>query len=151
MIETVFDRDVRSTLTDRIGALHVGLSPVWGKMNVERMAEHCVNWNQWVHGRSELRLKQSLVGKLIGRWVLRWTLRPGRPLDRGIPAGPAHTVERATRGLESLKCEWIELMGAYATYDNPDFVHDFFGKMSGAELGVFVYKHMDHHLRQFGV
>jgi hypothetical protein len=26
----------------------------------------------------------------------------------------------------------------------------FFGRMSGAEWGVTQYKHLDHHLRQFG-
>ena len=30
-------------------------------------------------------------------------------------------------------------------------VHGFFGRMSGAEWGVTQYKHVDHHLRQFGV
>ena len=30
-------------------------------------------------------------------------------------------------------------------------VHGFFGKMSGHDWGVTQYKHMDHHLRQFGV
>jgi hypothetical protein len=29
-------------------------------------------------------------------------------------------------------------------------VHSFFGRMSGAEWGVMQYKHLDHHLRQFG-
>ena len=29
-------------------------------------------------------------------------------------------------------------------------VHSFFGTMSGAEWGVLQYKHLDHHLRQFG-
>ena len=29
-------------------------------------------------------------------------------------------------------------------------VHAFFGRLSGAEWGVTQYKHLDHHLRQFG-
>jgi hypothetical protein len=29
-------------------------------------------------------------------------------------------------------------------------VHGFFGPLSGAEWGVSQYKHVDHHLRQFG-
>jgi hypothetical protein len=29
-------------------------------------------------------------------------------------------------------------------------VHRFFGRLSGAEWGVTQYKHLDHHLRQFG-
>jgi hypothetical protein len=40
---------------------------------------------------------------------------------------------------------------AYANYSNPGFVHDFFGKMTDEQIGIFAYKHADHHLRQFGV
>jgi len=29
-------------------------------------------------------------------------------------------------------------------------VHAFFGSLTGAEWGVSTYKHLDHHLRQFG-
>jgi hypothetical protein len=29
--------------------------------------------------------------------------------------------------------------------------HAFFGKMTGAEWGELTHKHLDHHLRQFGV
>ena len=28
--------------------------------------------------------------------------------------------------------------------------HSFFGKLSGAEWGELMYKHIDHHLQQFG-
>jgi hypothetical protein len=30
-------------------------------------------------------------------------------------------------------------------------VHPFFGRLSGDEWGRLIYKHLDHHLRQFGV
>jgi hypothetical protein len=43
--------------------------------------------------------------------------------------------------------EWI--LGK--NYSNEDFIHDFFGKMTKEQIGVFAYKHTDHHLRQFGV
>ena len=29
-------------------------------------------------------------------------------------------------------------------------VHRFFGRLTGAQWGVTQYKHLDHHLRQFG-
>ncbi|HLW39010.1 MAG TPA: hypothetical protein VKX31_01370 [Brumimicrobium sp.] len=39
----------------------------------------------------------------------------------------------------------------YESYQNPNFVHDFFGEMTNEEIGILIYKHCDHHLRQFGV
>lgn len=53
--------------------------------------------------------------------------------------------------LELQKKSWIENVQAYANYSNPRFVHDFFGKMTDEQIGIFAYKHADHHLRQFGV
>lgn len=37
------------------------------------------------------------------------------------------------------------------SFNNPDFIHGLFGKMSKDQIGIFVCKHYDHHLRQFGV
>lgn len=48
------------------------------------------------------------------------------------------------------KEEWRELTKAYGAYNNPKFVHDFFGRMTLEQIGILVYKHCDHHLRQFG-
>jgi hypothetical protein len=40
-------------------------------------------------------------------------------------------------------------MEAYANYSNNNFTHWFFGKMTKDQVEYFVYKHTDHHLRQF--
>jgi hypothetical protein len=151
MQETILDQAVRESITARIRALTPAHSAQWGKMDVARMAEHCVLWNQWVMGKGGPRLTQNFIGKLIGKWALRRTLRPGKPFDRGIPAGKDLEVRQATGDLEAMKLRWLVLIDAYAAFNNPDFVHDFFGVMTDQEIGVFVYKHMDHHLRQFGV
>ena len=41
------------------------------------------------------------------------------------------------------------LIEEYEHYSNPDFIHDFFGKMTKEQIGLLAYKHTDHHLRQF--
>lgn len=151
MQETILDQEVRGSIMARIRTLTPAHAAQWGKMDVTRMAEHCVLWNQWVLGKGGPRLKQNFMGKLIGKWVLRRALEPGKPFDRGIPAGKDLEVRKATRDLETLKSRWLSLMDDYAIYQNHGFVHDFFGRMTDVEIGIFVYKHMDHHLRQFGV
>ena len=50
---------------------------------------------------------------------------------------------------ERLKTLIRDMHDAGATNSNGR-VHSFFGKMTGAEWGVLQYKHVDHHLRQFG-
>ena len=151
MKEDIRDQQVREAIKARIHTLAPGHIAQWGKMDVTRMAEHCVRWNEWVLGKGGPQLKQNFIGKLIGKWALRRTLAPGKPFDRGIPAGKDLEVRQATGDLETMKSRWLILMDEYAAYHNPDFVHDFFGAMTDDEIGIFVYKHMDHHLRQFGV
>ncbi|MBI3519901.1 MAG: DUF1569 domain-containing protein [Bacteroidetes bacterium] len=45
--------------------------------------------------------------------------------------------------------EWIDRINQYAHFSNPNFEHVFFGKMTEEQIGYMVYKHIDHHLRQF--
>jgi len=49
------------------------------------------------------------------------------------------------------KKTWIQLISAYEHFSNPGFIHDFFGTMTTEQIGIFAYKHADHHLRQFAV
>ena len=40
-------------------------------------------------------------------------------------------------------------LNAYEHFNVTGFVHWFFGKMTREQIGQLVYKHTDHHLRQF--
>jgi len=44
----------------------------------------------------------------------------------------------------------VKRIEQYADYNNPKFIHPFFGPMTKEQIGFFAYKHSDHHLRQFG-
>jgi hypothetical protein len=48
------------------------------------------------------------------------------------------------------KKKWIELLHGYASFSNDGFIHPFFGAMTKENTGYVVYKHADHHLKQFG-
>jgi hypothetical protein len=47
------------------------------------------------------------------------------------------------------KAKWRSLIEQYRAFDKDYFIHWFFGKMSKEQLGQFIYKHCDHHLKQF--
>jgi hypothetical protein len=51
--------------------------------------------------------------------------------------------------MEVEKKKWLSLIEDYGHFSNPDFIHPFFGKMTTEQIRYFVYKHIDHHLRQF--
>lgn len=150
-LKSLFDPAVRIELVGRIQSLTENSTAQWGKMNVQQMARHCIIWNQWVLGPSDLPYKQSLLGKVFGKMALKSNLNDDRPLQRKMPAGKGFTVKAETSPLEPLKEQWVATIQAYEKYSNPAFVHDFFGEMTQEQIGQFGYKHMDHHLRQFGV
>jgi hypothetical protein len=63
----------------------------------------------------------------------------------------AFKVTEDVTNLEEEKEKWKKLISRYGTFNQADFTHWFFGKITRAQLGEFIYKHSDHHLKQFGV
>lgn len=78
-------------------------------------------------------------------------IRDDKPFDKNIQTSEQFKVKETTADLEAEKSKWIALIEEYENYYNPTFVHDFFGRMTDDEIGILVYKHTDHHLRQFGI
>lgn len=150
-MRTIFDPATRKGLISRIELLTEAHQPLWGKMNVLQMIAHMNIWNEWVFGRNELPHNQGILGKLIGRWMLKKDTKDDTPMAKGMPAGKGFTTAAVNDGIEELTKKWVRQIYEYEDYTDQHFMHDFYGKMSREQLGVFAYKHMDHHLRQFDV
>ena len=97
-------------------------------------------------------MKQALIGKLLMPFF-RNSILGEKPFSRNSPTDPSFVVaderefaqERAR--LKELINRFVERGPAAAGQQT----HAFFGKLSGAEWGELMYKHIDHHLQQFGV
>ena len=96
-------------------------------------------------------LRQGLFGKIFGKMALRSNIKDDKPLGRNMPAGKAFTVVAREGNLHAQKATWAKQIAEYEHFSNEGFIHDFFGKMTKDEIGIFAYKHSDHHLRQFRV
>ena len=71
--------------------------------------------------------------------------------DGLAPTPPQLKVSDPVLNLEVEKENWKQLIFRYENFQQNDFIHWFFGTMTKKQLGEFIYKHCDHHLRQFGV
>lgn len=147
-MKTIFDPATREELVRRITMLTPENKAEWGKMNQYQMIKHCTTWNDWVQGNGKYQYRQEFLGKLLGKMVLKGITRNEKPLGKNAPAG-IFTIKETDGDTELQKKVWLEQIRAYGNFSNPGFIHDFFGKMTMEEIGIFVYKHMDHHLRQF--
>jgi hypothetical protein len=147
-MKTIFDKTTRDELINRINSLTEGNKALWGKMNVYQMAKHCSLWDEWVLGKNSPVYKQGFLGLLFGRMVLKNSVKDDRPIGKGAPTS-RDLIIKENGDIEVQKNIWIGNVQAYGQFSNPGFIHDFFGKMSVEQIGIFAYKHADHHLRQF--
>ena len=92
---------------------------------------------------------ETNAGRFFGRSSMKKLLSDERPLERNAPASPLLIVSEEIENLEEQKQKWISLVKEYQSYHIEQFVHPYFGKMTRQQLGQFIYKHSDHHLRQF--
>ena len=150
-MKTIFDNNTREELIDRIGNINEDTKSHWGKMNVYQMLQHNTYWNGWILGHNNHTYKQAFIGKIFGKIALKRMIKDEQPFDKNIPTSEQFKPKALIGDWDAEKSKWIFLLKEYENYNNPNFIHDFFGKMTKEEVGILVYKHTDHHLRQFGV
>jgi len=145
-MKTVFDQSTRDELISRIQSLNETSTAQWGKMNVSQMLKHCTQWDEMALGKTKY--KQSLLGRLFGKIALRNMLKD-EPMKKNLPTVSSFIIKGNSDVAEEKK-KWIELLHGYASFSNDGFIHPFFGAMTKENTGYVVYKHADHHLKQFG-
>lgn len=84
--------------------------------------------------------------------ALKSTIKDETPMDKNSPTHPKLKI-KGNGDVEIQKRIWKDLLDDYPTVSSDtygDFVHPFFGKMNSEQVSRFAFKHIDHHLRQFG-
>lgn len=122
----------------------------WGTMDAAQMLAHCGKGLE--AAMADRPPKQMLLGRLVAPLLRPLVLGP-RPFRRNAPTSPLFVVadvrdfEAEVRRLAHLLDRYVQ-RGPEAAARVP---HVFFGRLSGDQWGRLMYKHLDHHLRQFGV
>lgn len=145
-MKTIFDDATREELIGRITTLNQESSAQWGKMNVYQMIKHCSLWEQMI--LNNIPYPRVFAGRIFGRMVIKAVLKDDAPLRRNSPTiAPLKVTGDGDMTAE--KNNWISLIQSYPEKAPSTFIHPFFGKMTREQVGQLVYKHIDHHLRQF--
>lgn len=150
-MKTVFDPSTLNSLIDRIEKLQAGTQPYWGKMTPYQMVRHCILSENMYLGYQQY--DRSFIGRLFGKMALKGILKDEAPMKQNQPTHPTFVITDAG-DLEPVRQSWISLLKEYPAAGDTafaDFRHPFFGSMTPKQIGQYVYKHTDHHLRQFGV
>jgi hypothetical protein len=150
MKRNLLDRQAAELIISRALKLHSASKPLWGRMNVQEMLLHCNLCNrQLLHGQDvnmHTGLKQKAL-KFLSLYVV-----PVFPKNlKG--AEKNDTVGKVIPGdFDGQLQQFTGLIMAIAMHKETIRLHHIaFGKLTTKEWGIAAWKHMDHHLRQFGV
>lgn len=148
-METLFDPHTYHDLMRRVDALQPDAVRQWGQMSAAQMLEHVARALEVPVGKRAS--TQAVMGRLIG-WIFRQRFLGPTPLSRNGPTAPGFVVQDEPDFVATKHRVRALLSEFHIAADRgcDGRVHGFFGPMSGAEWGVMQYKHVDHHLRQFG-
>ncbi len=151
-MKNLFDAAVTYQVKTRLGKLEPHNERRWGKMTAAQMLAHCSASMQWAVGEV-VPEKGSLPARLMGRLVKPMVFRNEDPIRKNSPTAKSLIVmdEREfgkERDRLSGLIDQFTVRGAAGCTSNP---HTFFGQMTPEQWAILTYKHLDHHLRQFGV
>ena len=149
-MKTVFDSQTHSEILERLDKLGPDTERQWGTMSPAQMMEH--NARALEMATAIVPMKQAFIGKAIG-WIFKGKFLGPEAFSKNSPTGPTlknfgdPEFEAARERLEELITTFHN-MGESGTDGN---IHGFFGPLTGKQWGETQYKHLDHHLRQFGL
>jgi hypothetical protein len=146
----LFDEQESSNIISRINQLSPQSKANWGKMNVAQMLAHCQAPLQVAMG--ETTLKRNLFGLLFGKMAKK-TVVGDKPYKKGLPTAPSFVI-KDERNFDAEKEKLIQLVAKFSSGGQACLIkdpHPFFGSMTAHEWDKSQWKHLDHHLQQFGV
>jgi hypothetical protein len=145
----LFDSGDRDALVRRLSALQPTAPRQWGKMTVSQMLAHCAVALEVPCG--DRVKKQTFVGRVLAPLV-RPSVLGEKPFGRNAPTDPDYKIVDE-RDFERERARLAALVDRFCSRGpaNADgVVHSFFGRLTADQWGRLMYKHLDHHLRQFG-
>jgi len=138
-------------IKDRIAQLTPDSPRQWGKMNAAQAMAHCAASMEWAVG--DRIPPRMFFPSLIGRAIKGKVLGNDEPFRRNSPTSPDLLVPDQ-RKLDVERERLIQLIDRFVSGGPAGCTthpHSFFGRLTAEQWAILTYKHLDHHLRQFGV
>lgn len=149
-MKSLFEQDTYDEIMGRLQNISADAQPVWGKMNNGQMLRHCQFPLEVALEKRPLP-KPNFVMKLIMK-SFKKSMYSDKPWKKGLPTTKMFKVEDEREFLKE-KNALIDLVNEF--YESRSTKtrkpHPAFGEFTYEQWGQMQYKHLDHHLRQFGV
>ena len=153
-MKALFDPVLVKEAKQRIQQLGPESERQWGSMCHAQTLAHCTAGVEMAMG--VIRPKRApFPASLIGPLIKSMVFRDDKPIRRNSPSSPELFL--ADPAQCELKCERSKLIAAIDSFATQgpaccsSHPHPFFGLLNPQQWAILMYKHVDHHLRQFGV
>ena len=146
-MKSLFETESLAEIKNRLNSLTPATERKWGKMDIGQMLNHCQQPLNVSLGKSNLKKQYFPLAFLFKK-----SLYNDKPWKQSLPTAKSFKINEKKDFktekviLEKLIDEFHEKKSE--TQWEP---HPLFGKFTPQQWGQMQYKHLDHHLKQFGV
>jgi hypothetical protein len=150
-LPNIFTTTVSDNVIQRINHLNPGTQPNWGKMDVAQMLAHCNVTYELVYETKHP--KPNFVMKLILKSFVKKLVTSDTPYKRNSQTAPAFLI-KDPKNFDAERKRLISYISKTQQLGETHFdnkVSHSFDALNKSEWNNMFYKHLDHHLTQFGV
>ena len=147
-MKSIFDEKIYIEIVSRVNNLKGNTKGQWGKMTIAQMVWHCqVPLKVAIKNK-----KTAKKGNPLIRWFFKKSLYNDKPWRKNLPTSSfAKAKEDKDFDTEFETLQKL-IQEVYKLRDRKEWnPHPLFGSFTPQQWGQMQYKHLDHHLRQFGV
>ncbi len=150
-LPNIFTSPVSDKIIQRINALTTTSQPVWGKMNVAQMLAHCNVTYEYLFENNHP--KPNAFLKFIIKLMAKKAVVSNTPYKKNSPTGPDFkmTTDKDFATEKSRLISYLQRTQALGENHFDGKESHSFGELTLNEWNNMFYKHLDHHLTQFGV
>jgi len=144
---------VKKTALDKIRELKEDSPANWGKMNARQMVEHLSEYIEHANGKRKMQVltEQEKLPAFRSFLFSEKEFKPGTPNSQ-MPETPEQPrLESLEAAIEELEINLYKFFERFAGKENETENHIFFGPLNYEEYLTLLYKHVLHHLKQFGL
>ncbi len=149
-MKNLFDPSAVASVKERVNSLRPDSERQWGKMTVSQALAHCAATMEVACG--DKTPPRILLGRVIGR-LAKPTFLNDTPMRRNSPTDKSFVIKNQPDFVAERErlLGLIDRFAAGGPAGCTKQPHSFFGPMTPVEWATGMYKHLDHHLQQFGV
>lgn len=150
-MKSIFDPKTTEECLSRINALSPETQPQWGKMNVAQMLAH-LNF-AYDFGYHKRISKNNAFAKFMIKLFVKKMVVSDKPYKKNNRTAPEFIIvdERVFNDEKTKLIDYIIETEKNGVQYFEGRENQSFGKLSSQEWSNLYYKHLDHHLAQFGV